>query len=64
MGIWGPGAPRWVPALGIGIGIWYIIAGALVSTSPAGPVVALVFGATGVATIAGCIYRLRISERP
>jgi hypothetical protein len=63
MSIWGAGVPRWVPALGIGIGIWYIIVGAIVSTSPTGPIIALIFGAIGVATIAGCIYRLRITDR-
>lgn len=62
MGIWGPGVPRWLPALGIGVGIWYLALVVLVLTRAAPEDfggTALVIGAIGVLTIGGCIYRLR-----
>ena len=54
MGIWGPGSPRWLTLLGIGVGLWYLNL-AFVARG----VVGIVCGILGVLTIGGCIYRLR-----
>lgn len=66
MGIWGPGFPRWLPWLGLGVGLWYLAIPILVmarQNSPQlgdpGSVVVVVIAAIGVLTISGCIYRLR-----
>ncbi len=63
IGVWGPGVPRWVPALGLGVGIWYLAIVLMALRQSANleeaDAAALVIGATGVLTIAGCIYRLR-----
>ena len=62
MGIWGPGSPRWMLWLGIGVGCWYLVilvmvlnSARLEETSSVG----FVIGAIGLLTISGCIYRLR-----
>lgn len=66
MGIWGPGSPRWLLWLGIGVGLWYLAVLAMVVTRP-GKLpggAAIVVATFGVLTIVGCITRLRrrISE--
>jgi hypothetical protein len=61
MGIWGPGSPRWLLWLGIGVGLWYQAILAMVWTrsglQQSGP--AIVVALLGVLTIVGCISRLR-----
>lgn len=65
MGIWGPGSPRWLLVLGIGVGLWYLAIlaiilkhsserGGAMSTLPA-----FIIAAIGVLTIGGCIRRWR-----
>lgn len=67
MGIWGPGSPRWLLWLGIGVGLWYQAILAIVlaraGLQHGGP--AIVVAMLGVLTIVGCIIRLRnrTSER-
>ncbi len=64
MGIWGPGSPRWLCWLGIGIGLWYLAILAMIlrnsglqdGTIPVAP--GILVAAVGVLTIGGCIYRL------
>ena len=70
MGIWGPGAARWVPALGIVVGLWYLALPTMILVQskmhPRGPVfpsILLVIALIGLATIGGCIYRLRRQSR-
>ncbi len=60
MGIWGPGSPRWVLALGIVVGVFYLAITPLVLTRGHGPtqgVIATVIAALGLLTIVGCIVR-------
>ena len=60
MGVWGPGFPRWFWLLGIGVGLWWLTI-LMIIVSRAGlqqAGAALIVGALGVVTIAGCIYRL------
>jgi hypothetical protein len=63
IGVWGPGVPRWVPALGLAVGIWYLAIVLMALRKSANleeaDTAAFVMGATGLLTIAGCIYRLR-----
>jgi hypothetical protein len=62
MGIWGPGSPRWLLVLGIGVGMFYLALFPIILTHPHGKhawVGAIVLGALGVLTIGGCISRLR-----
>jgi hypothetical protein len=65
MGIWGPGSPRWLLVVGIGVGLWYLAILGLIlkhswerdgamSTLPA-----FIIAAIGVLTIGGCIRRWR-----
>jgi len=69
MGIWGPGSPRWLLVLGIGMGFWYLAILALVlkhSWERGGAMSALpgiIIAAVGVLTIGGCISRLRWGSR-
>ena len=64
-GIWGPGSPRWVLWLGIGVSAWYlaIFYMTLRSTLTTGAnethITGFLLGIIGVLTISGCIYRLR-----
>jgi len=61
MGIWGPGSPRWLLWLGIGVGLWYLAVPAMLLTRP-GKLpggAAIVVATFGVLTIVGCILRLR-----
>ena len=66
MGIWGPGSPRWMLWLGIGVGLWYqaILTLALWKTSTrldaglsATP--SIILAVIGLLTIVGCVYHLR-----
>ncbi|HXR03174.1 MAG TPA: hypothetical protein VN836_00525 [Verrucomicrobiae bacterium] len=69
MGVWGPGSPRWLLVLGIGVGLWYLAILALVlkhSSERSGAMSALpgiIIAAIGVLTIVGCISRLRRASR-
>ncbi len=62
MGIWGPGSPRWVLALGIAVSLWYLNIGRMLLSHPdarpgTSALPGIVLGAVGVVTIAGCAYR-------
>ena len=62
MGIWGPGSPRWLLVLGIGVGLWYLNILVMVLNHPprqGGPLAAIILGVVGIVTIGGCIGRLR-----
>jgi 4-amino-4-deoxy-L-arabinose transferase-like glycosyltransferase len=62
MGIWGPGSPRWLLWLGIGVGLFYLALLPIVLARAGGKhqyVGVIVIGALGVLTIVGCISRLR-----
>jgi hypothetical protein len=66
MGIWGPATPRWVPVLGIVVGLWYLVIPVIIlaqaKANPRRPVVPealIVVGIIGLLTIGGCIFRLR-----
>lgn len=63
VGIWGPDSPRWLPWLGIVVGLWYLTLLGMALKGPHGTVPMLiapiVLAATGVLTIGGCIFRLR-----
>ena len=60
MGIWGPGSPRWLLALGIVVGLWYqaILAMVLARGGLQRGWAVIVISALGVVTIIGCIIRL------
>jgi hypothetical protein len=69
MGIWGPGSPRWLLLLGIGVGLWYLAILAMVLKHPGqhgGSLPAIIVAVVGVLTIGGCISRLkkRIPKQP
>lgn len=53
MGICGPGLPRWIQVLGIGVGLWYLSIGAKLSNG-----IGIVLLTVGLLTIGGCIWRL------
>ncbi len=60
MGIWGPGSPRWVLALGVVVGVFYLTITPLVLTRGHGQtqgVIAAVIATLGLLTIVGCIVR-------
>ena len=59
MGIWGPGSPRWMLWLGIGVGLWYLSLLAIALAVGRHVSVNIVTAAVGLLTIAGCINRLR-----
>jgi hypothetical protein len=62
MGIWGPGSPRWLLLLGIGVGLWYQAILVIVLRSPrlhGGNLPGIIIAAIGVLTIGGCISQLR-----
>jgi hypothetical protein len=59
MGMWGPGSPRWLAVLGIGVGVWFLN---LTFVAKGG--VSIVCGVVGVLTIAGCIYRFWNDQKP
>jgi hypothetical protein len=69
LGIWGPGAPRWMSGLGIAVGLWYLTiftmalqGGAHTGGARTGAI--MVIAILGLVTIAGCIYRLSRGWRP
>ena len=65
MGIWGPESPRWVLALGIVVGVFYLAITPLVLARGHGPgqeIVATVIVMLGLLTIVGCIVRWK--EQP
>jgi hypothetical protein len=69
MGIWGPGSPRWLLLLGIGVGLWYLAILAMVLKHPGrqgGSLPGIIIAVIGVLTIGGCISRLkkRIPKQP
>jgi hypothetical protein len=64
LGIWRPGAPRWLLFLGIAVGTWYLAIPILALTRTVhserilvSPLV--IIGLTGLLTIGGCLYRFR-----
>ena len=59
MGIWGPGSPRWMLWLGIGVGLWYLSLLAIALAVGRHVSVNIVTAAVGLLTIGGCINRLR-----
>jgi hypothetical protein len=59
MGMWGPGSPRWLAVLGIGVAVWFLN---LTFVAKGG--VSIVCGVVGVLTIAGCIYRFWNDQKP
>lgn len=60
MGIWGPGAPRWLSCLGLGIGLWQqTLAGLILNGKGLGEwKLAGGVATIGIVTIVGCSYRL------
>jgi hypothetical protein len=70
LGIWGPGSPRWMLWAGAAAGVWCLtlfvfILRSLVQAAPAQAVrsdslaLGILIGIVGLATIAGCVLRLR-----
>jgi hypothetical protein len=61
MGIWGPGSPRWLLWLGIGVSLWYLAILAMILTRPVKLPggAAIVVAMFGVLTIVGCVSGLR-----
>ena len=57
MGICGPGLPRWMRLLGIGVGLWYLSIGASLSNG-----IGIVLLTIGLLTIGGCIWRVGIND--
>lgn len=58
--IWGPGAPRWLCALGLAVGAWWVYMSLVLTLQPErGWATIAVLGALGLVTLAGCLYRLR-----
>lgn len=66
MGIWGPGSPRWLLALGIVVGLFYLAITPLVLTRSHGQqqgVIAIVIAALGLLTIVGSVVRWKKQHR-
>ena len=59
MGMWGPGSPRWMLWLGIGVGLWYLSLLAIALLVGRHVSANIVTAAVGLLTIGGCINRLR-----
>lgn len=66
LGVGGPGLPRWLTALGLVAGWWYVALPVLMlvkahahPSRPLFPGVLITIGAVGVLTIVGCLLRLR-----
>ena len=59
MGSWGPGSPRWMLWLGIGVGLWYLSLLAITLAVDRHVSVNIVTAAVGLLTIGGCVNRLR-----
>lgn len=53
LGICGPGLPRWIQVLGIGVGLWYLSIGAKLANG-----IGTVLLTVGLLTIGSCIWRL------
>jgi hypothetical protein len=53
MGIWGPGSPRWLLVLGIGVALWYLKIGVMLSNE-----IGYVLLSLGLLTIGGCLTHL------
>jgi len=64
MGIWGPGSPRWLIWLGIGVSLWYFTLTTMILVHaggmhrPASELAGAVLAAVGLLTIGGCVRRL------
>lgn len=66
LGMWAPGAPRWLSALGLVVGLWYLALSGLLQTRSSkfdSWALVLVLGAIGLMTVVGCITRLVIAFR-
>lgn len=65
MAITGPGHPRWFLCLGIGVGLWYLALGYMVSHSSkeSRDIVVILLAAIGLAMIGGCVTRLVSAAR-
>jgi hypothetical protein len=61
LAIVGPGHPRWFLALGIVVGLWYLVLCRMVFAKGAG--LAILVGVIGLVTIGGCIFRLATAAR-
>jgi hypothetical protein len=58
MGIWGPGSPRWVLALGILVSLFHLwLVTVIMGRRNQFDAIALALGLLGLVTIAGCIFR-------
>jgi hypothetical protein len=58
MGIWGPGSPRWLLALGILVGAFHLwLVTMILQRGNKFPSVAIALGVLGVVTIIGCFIR-------
>jgi hypothetical protein len=57
MGILGPGSPRWTLWLGIGVGLWYMSVGVMLSNR-----IGCILLSVGMLTTGGCIWRLLRQE--
>lgn len=67
LAVWGPGSPRWVLWLGSCISLWFLVLSLFLlrhSNSPAEWLMspAAVLALLGIATLAGCNFRLRKSS--
>ncbi len=60
MAVWGLGSPRWLTALGIGSGLWYLALAGVVFQRKGldGPTQVVVIAVIGIVALAGRIYRL------
>ena len=65
MGMWGPGSPRWLLALGIIVGLWYQVILEMVLTHRGWRQggAAFFISALGAVTIIGCLMRLLEKRR-
>lgn len=64
MGIWGPGSPRWLLALGILVGTFHLwLVTVIVQRGSKFEFVAITLGILGAVTIAGCITRWIVITR-
>jgi hypothetical protein len=66
MAIGGPGNPRWLTCLGIGVGLWYLVLGGMVFSHPSkesSAVILILLATIGLAIIASCITRLVTATR-
>ena len=60
MGIWGPGSPRWLLALGILISTFHFaLVPLILKNRPEYTFMAFILGALGLVTVIGCLLRWR-----